>query len=297
MKLLLLLILALALPARPAAQPPDVIQEGAGRIEGVPVHAWTYPSDGLKVKGLLFLPRSREKLPLVVFNHDGVSGISGEHKRACARLARAGYAVFAPSYRGEDGSQGRIEVAAGEVRDVLNALPLLARVSGINGTRIALMGVSHGALISVLAAARQPGVDAVIAADGVMDIYGWWRHLKQTGQLGTDALTRWVYGDGPRDKPQAFSSRHALALVPKLKAPVLILQSGEDGLVPPEQARRFKAELDKFQVPATLKIYPHCQHGSLVYAPSLTSGAEPAGCTEAEPAWREVLAFLKARLG
>ncbi|HYE34096.1 alpha/beta hydrolase family protein [Methylocaldum sp.] len=296
MRLLLILCLALV-PRNPAAaQVPGVTQEPARQIGGVPVSLWTYPSDGLKVRGLLFLPRTKDKLPLVLFNHDGVSGISKEHMRACARLARAGYVVFAPSYRGEDGSEGFIEVAAGEVRDVLNVLPLLARVPGIDGGRVALVGLSHGALISVLAAARQPEIDAVVAADGVMDIYGWWRYLQQTGTLGQDNLTQRVYGDGPDDKPLAFSTRHALAQIPKLKAPVLILHGDQDDIVPAEQALTFKAELDRAGVPAIVKVYPHCGHGFLVYVPYLQDGVAPAECTEAEQAWQAVLAFLKEHL-
>jgi len=296
MRALVMLFLSLALRSLPGTELPGVTRERAGQIGGIPVYAWTYPSDGLKVKGLLFLPHAEQALPLVLFNHDGVAGISEEHMRACARLARAGFTVFAPSYRGEDGSQGMVEVAAGEVRDVLNVLPLLAQVPGVDAERVALLGVSHGALISVLAAAQLPQVDAVVEADGVMDIYGWWSYLKKTSRPANDDLSRRIYGEGPEDKPLAFSSRNALARVPKLKAPVLILQAGQDDIVPAEQARKFKTELDKFEVPATLKIYPNCHHAFLVYAPYLKSGMEPRERAETELAWRDLLAFLKVHL-
>jgi dipeptidyl aminopeptidase/acylaminoacyl peptidase len=294
--ILLSLSLALVLPVPAAAQPPGVVQEQAGEIGGIPVHAWTYPSDGLQVNGLLFLPRGTKPLPLVLFNHDGVSGISKEHMRASARLARSGYAVFAPSYRGEDGSQGTVEVAAGEVRDVLNVLPFLAQVPGIDARRVALLGVSHGALISVLAAAQLPRVSAVVEADGVMDIYGWWSYLKNTGTLARDDLTRRVYGDGPHDKPQAFAARDALARIPKLKAPVLMLHGGKDDVVPAGQAARFKLELEKAGVPVTLKIYPNCPHAFLVYLRYPGRGVEPVQRAETAQAWRDLLAFLKRHL-
>lgn len=291
-----ILCLALDLYRPAAAQIPGVAEESAGQIGGVPVSVWTYPSDGLKVKGLLFLPCAKDKLPLILFNHDGVSGISVEHMRASARLAQAGYAVFTPSYRGEDGSEGDIEVAAGEVRDVLNVLPLLAQVPGVDGRKVAMVGVSHGALISVLAAARQSEVDAVVTADGVMDIYAWWRHLQQNGISGRDELTRRIYGDGPEDKPLAFSTRHALAQIPNLKAPVLILQCGRDDIVPAQQAITFKAKLDRARHPAKLKIYPRCRHGFLVYTPYLKNGAAPAERIETEKAWQDLLGFLEKHL-
>lgn len=288
--------LALTLHHPVMARIPEVTEEPAGRIGGVPVSVWTYPSDGLKVKGLLFLPRARDPLPLILFNHDGISGISEEHMRASARLARAGYAVFAPSYRGEDGSEGIVEVAAGEVRDVLNALPPLTRVPGIDAQKVAMVGVSHGSLISVLAAAREPGVDAIVTADGVMDIYSWWRHLRQKEISGRDGLSRRIYGDGPEHKPLAFSSRHALNQIPNLKAPVFILQAGRDDIVPVEQAITFKTHLDRARHPAAWKIYPHCRHAFLIYTAYRENGVTPAERIESEQAWQDLLGFLRKYL-
>jgi dipeptidyl aminopeptidase/acylaminoacyl peptidase len=293
---LLILCLALVPPYTVKARIPGVVEEPAGYIGGARVSVLTYPSDGLRVKGLLFLPSTSGKLPLILFNHDGVSGISSEHMRASARLAQAGYAVFAPSYRGEDGSEGNIEVAAGEVRDVLNAIPPLSQVSSIDGRKVAMVGVSHGALISVLAAAQEHEIDAVAIADGVMDIYGWWCYLRKTGRLGHDDLTLRTYGNGPEHSPLRFSSRHALARAPDLKAPILILKGGRDDIVPLEQAITFKSELDRSGVRAILKIYPHCRHGSLVYVPYTADGASPAERAETERAWRDLLNFLNAHL-
>lgn len=294
MRLFLALCLLLAMPV--LAAPKGVTEKKLPAIGGVPVYQWTYPSGSLKVKGLLFLPVSKEPLPLVLFNHDGHSGISKEHKMASARLAKQGYAVFAPSYRGEDGSQGIVEVAAGEVQDVLNAVPLLAQVKGIDAERLAFVGASHGALISVLAAAGNPQVDAVVEAYGVMDIYTWYDYLSGLGKIGKDEITLRAYGNGPKTDPAKFQARYALARAPKINAPVLILQGAKDELVPPDQARVFKAELEKHGKSVKMKIYPNCLHGFLVYVPYLTKGVEPEERTETELAWREMLAFLKEHL-
>lgn len=291
------LFLAICLLALPVlAAPRGVTEKKLQPIGGVPVYQWVYPSEGLKVKGLLFLPVSKSPLPLVVFNHDGTSGISREHKLSSARLAKQGYAVFSPSYRGEDGSEGVIEVAHGEVTDVLNVLPYLAQVKGIDAKRLAFVGASHGALISVLAAAENDEVDAVVEAYGVMDLYTWYAFLKGQGRIGNDAITLRAYGKGPQDKPENFKARHALSRIPRIKAPVLIMNGAKDDLVPPDQARRFKAEMDKQGKKAVLKIYPNCLHGFLIYVPYLTKGVEPEERTETELAWRDMLSFLKEHL-
>lgn len=256
---------------------------------------WAYKSDKLTVKGRLYLPCRREgRLPLIIFSHDGVSGISSCHELACLRLARRGYAVFAPSYRGEDGSEGMIEIAKGEVSDVINALEILKKHKDVDPDRVFLMGASHGALISLLAAGRLPeaSLKGIIFAYGVADVYKWWDYLIATKQLGKDPITRRTYGEGPRARPESFRIRNGLGAVDKIDAPVLILQGGLDTTTPPEQAERLKQALDEHGKEAQLKLYPDCLHGFLVYAPYLKSGVAPEERRETEQAWNDLYRFL-----
>lgn len=264
-------------------------------VEGVTIYSWTYTSDGLRVKGELYLPPSKERLPLVLFNHDGISGISREHRLSAVRIARAGYVVFCPSYRGEDGSEGIVEIAKGEVQDVLNSLPLLKSLKQVDPQRIAIAGASHGALISILAASQVKDFKAIVSAYGVMDIYSWYSYLKRTDQLGGDPITSRTYGKGPEKRPQSFKIRNALGAIPKLSAPVLLLQGAKDTIVPLAQAeimaRRLKEAGKAFQI----KVYPDALHGFLVYAPYLKD-ASPAEKAQTEEAWLTTLAFLKKNL-
>lgn len=263
--------------------------------QGVTIRRWTYLSDGLRVKGELYLPAGDKKLPLVVFNHDGISGISREHRLSSVRLARAGYVVFSPSYRGEDGSQGVVEIAKGEVRDVLNVLPLLKAHPRVNSQKIALVGASHGALISVLAASRSKDIKAVVSAYGVMDIYRWYAYLKDNGKLGKDEITQRTYGQGPDKRPESFAVRNAIDVIARLNCPVLLLQGSLDDIVPEEQARLMESAMKKKGKKVRMEIYPDALHGFLVYAPYLDdASAAEKGQTEA--AWATMLDFLKKEL-
>lgn len=265
-----------------------------GTNDGVTIRSWTYLSDGLQVRGELYLPPGDQKLPLIVFNHDGISGISREHRLSSVKLAKAGYIVFSPSYRGEDGSQGLVEIAKGEVRDVLNALPLLKAQPRVNG-KIAMVGASHGALISVLAASRSQDIKAVVSAYGVMDIYRWYEYLKTSGKLGQDEVTQRTYGQGPEKRPQSFAVRNAIDVVPKLRCPLLLLQGSLDDIVPEEQAHLMEAAMKKQGKKVRLEIYPDALHGFLVYAPYITDASQ-AEKKQAEEAWSTMLAFLKKEL-
>lgn len=291
----LLIFLGLMMAPGEAAQTSLVRDDLVGHQQGVEVREWTYMSGKLQVKGLLFLPPSAEPLPAVVFCHDGISGISREHRLSSLRLARAGYVVFSPAYRGEDGSEGVVEVAKGEVQDVLASLPLLAELPQVDGDRIALAGASHGALISALAAARSPRVKAVVMAYGVADIYSWWDYLKATNQLGNDPVTARTYGKGPIHRPHSFAIRNAVSVANSIDCPVLILQGEKDTIVPPDQALKMKAALDKAGKPNEMKLYPDCLHGFLVYAPYLDD-ADPKEKAQTEEAWATMLAFLERNL-
>lgn len=261
--------------------------------QSINIQEWTYPSGKLKVKGKLYVAKkSATPKALIIFNHDGISGISKYHELSSLRLASQGFAVFSPSYRGEDGSEGQIEIAKGEVDDVINVLPLLRSV--VKTDSVYLMGASHGALISLLAASRlAPGeIKGVIFAYGVADIYSWWDYLKKAGKLGKDPITKRTYGDGPQARPQSFSIRHGLTAAEKLQVPILILQGGQDNITPPQQGRILAQTLKERGASYQYKEYPNCLHGFLVYAPYLKNGVTQAERRETECAWQDIFTFL-----
>jgi dipeptidyl aminopeptidase/acylaminoacyl peptidase len=261
-----------------------------------------YASDELRVTGYLFIaPYSQlEVEPCLIFNHGGVNGVSEAVKAKCRWLAKQGFLVFAPSYRGEAGSQGRVEVAEGEVDDVLAAMKLLETHPGVDPGKFVMLGTSHGALISVKVAARPLGkklLHGVVAAYGVMDIYSWYQYLLDNGFDTSDSLSVRVYGTGPQDKPEAFAKRQALSLIDQLgPAPIMLVQGGKDRIVPQDQARTMKAALDKAgRTQDLLRVYPEGAHGFLFWDdPALHSQEELAA---SEKAWREILHFLRTAVG
>jgi dipeptidyl aminopeptidase/acylaminoacyl peptidase len=293
---LLLFLFPLPLQADSKTDGKIVSWKSLGKKNGINIVKIKYSSDELKVSGLMFLPGTKEKLPCVIFCHDGITGISKQHRLSSIRLAKEGYAVFSPSYRGEDDSEGEIEVAKGEVNDVLHAVAMVKGIKQVDGDRIALVGASHGALISVLAASRCDGIKAVVEVYGVMDIYKWWDYLKKNNLVGRDNITKQTYGDGPDDQPESFVLRNAVTYVKHIKCPVLILQGQKDKVVPPEQAKFLKEALDKNNVPNEMKIYPNCLHGFLVYVPYLKKDVEKEEKEETAEAWNVMLDFLKRNL-
>ena len=282
-----------------------------GKKGDISIHHITYYSDGLKVKGLLYLPpvEKNKKLPVVIFCHDGINGISQDHERSSIRVAKWGYAVFCPAYRGEftsyrdrkkddnkrDKSEGEIEIAKGEVNDLLNAITMISQYDWADMDRLAVMGASHGALISVLAATRTDKIKALVSAYGVMNIYKWWDYLKEKKMVGKDKITKRTYGKGPKDRPQSFKIRNAISYVKNINCPVLILQGSKDKIVPEEQATFLNEALKKNGKTSKLCIYPDALHGFIVYAPYDEKGDKNEK-EQTEEAWGEVKKFFKEEL-
>jgi dipeptidyl aminopeptidase/acylaminoacyl peptidase len=257
-----------------------------------------YVSDGLRVKARAFWPAGKGPFPGIVFGHGGVDGLSDSSIRRCRELVKAGFAVFAPSYRGEDGSQGTVEVAKGEVNDVLNGLEVFKQDSRLDSSRVAMMGTSHGALIGLLAVSRSDQFRALIFAYGVSDIFAWWDYLVATNQVGTDALTKRIYGTGPDSRPESFRIRNGMNVLETLNLPVLILQGELDTTVPWSQAQTLYDGLIKLEKWAQLELYPNSEHGFLMVRETLLKkfGAKSIQVQESKIALEHSIQFLRDAL-
>lgn len=261
-----------------------------------------YPSGELTVTGWLFVnPFSENDVePGLIFNHGGVGGVSEGTRALCRRLAKEGYVVFAPSYRGEDDSEGEIEIAMGEVDDVVHAVHELRKHPGIQPDRFVMVGTSHGALISVKAAAREEMcgiVRAIVPAYGVMDIYAWYQHLLDNDFDVRDPLSLRIYGDGPDDRPQAFADRHALNVLDDLcpSTAIFLVQGAEDLIVPAQQARTMAAALaGRGRTGDRLEIYSEGGHGFLYWDDP--ENRTPEQLADTERAWKDILTFLAMHL-
>lgn len=260
-----------------------------------------YPSGDLTVTGWLFTdPTDDATRPLLVFNHGGVGGVSSGTKQLCRSYVQQGFTVFAPSYRGEDDGEGEIEVAVGEVDDVVHAIAFLEDHAKVDASRVLLAGTSHGALVSLKAACRPElcgRLQGVVAGYGVTNIYDWYQYLVDNDFDVRDPLSLRIYGDGPQDKPDAFAERHLPNFLDTLcDAPILVLQGAKDEIVPWTQASFLHEELNaRGRMQDTVAIYPTGGHGFLFWDdPELHGQAELA---DAEEAREKMSEFLQLQAG
>src|ERR1700691_2070357 len=116
--------------------------------DGIPLQAWWLPASGV--------PRGA-----VIIAH-GIDHTRQVMLPRAAFLVRGGYDVLAMDLRGHGESGGSI-VSPGllEARDILGALRYIR--SRDNNEPVALLGVSYGAVASLIAAAESPEVAAVVS--------------------------------------------------------------------------------------------------------------------------------------
>ena len=252
--------------------------------------------------------------PAVVIMHD-CSGLgprsSGAPIRWARELVERGYVIVVPdsfTTRGHAGgvctnpSPSRNDVApARRALDAYAALAYLRTLTYVHGSRIGIMGGSHGGsttLASVvapeterepLAQEKRTGFSAAVALyPNCAARLGGWRTVRQAG--GSGPITNYVG-------------------VYKPVAPLLILIGENDDWTPAEPCRQLTEIARQAGYFVSIKVYPGAHHSfdsnfPVRYDPARVNGNSPTGrgaTTGGDPkAWddsvREVIAFFGQHL-
>ena len=220
----------------------------------------TIPSGTLHLAGFLWKPAGPGPFPAVLFNHGRGDDPQNQTKdltiTATARIlgpvfARHGYVFLHPFRRGEglSADQGpfigdllqREELTRGEdarkhlqfvllttdhLDDGLASLSYLKRLAEVDPHRVAVAGHSFGGQITLLEAARDPAVRAVVTFGAAAHSWGGSEEIRANM---LDAISR-------------------------IGAPILILHAANDYSVAP--GRAMDAELVRLSKPHLLRIYP-----------------------------------------
>jgi acetyl esterase/lipase len=109
-----------------------------------------YPSGSFGLRGWVQFPDPMtDRVPVLVYIHGGFA-FGLQDLRDVAPFVREGYAVFAPTFRGENGNPGNFEFCFGEVDDALAAIRWIVEQPFADPARVFLFGHSTGAAIAEL---------------------------------------------------------------------------------------------------------------------------------------------------
>ena len=127
------------------------------------------PKISFSVPATLFVPVGQGRHPAIVFAHDGQSGVTETMKRRCEDLARQGFVVLAPQYKGDGMGKAVKNIAA--VQTLMHARGFLTKHPRVEQNNIGLMGTSQGGYLSLLAAIEDAGKwRCVVQAGGAIDV-------------------------------------------------------------------------------------------------------------------------------
>jgi dipeptidyl aminopeptidase/acylaminoacyl peptidase len=151
----------------PAPQPYRKIKPPAG------VKEVEYTSGDLKLKGWLSAhANDGKKRPAVVYLHGGWAFGDGDWEDA-EPFAKAGFVLFMPMLRGENGNPGAYESFLAEVDDAIAAGRFVSSLPGVDGSSVFVAGHSVGGVLTCLVSMLPSPYQAAAALDGYVDMESW----------------------------------------------------------------------------------------------------------------------------
>lgn len=221
----------------------------------------TYVSDGLRVKGYICLPHGwrlpvsavqewlqhhyrmkdlevtelacpthvtctevpEGKWPVLIYCRGGIGRVGQVKTTWLEDFSIHGHIIFAPSYRGTEGGEGRDQFGGSDIEDVCSAYQFLAGLPFVDERRISVMGFSRGSINATAAAVRMKQMYKLVLWGGVSD-------LAQTYEERIDLrrMLKRVIGGSTGKIPEAYDMRSPVTYVYDIHCPVLIMHGTED---------------------------------------------------------------------
>jgi len=220
----------------------------------------SYKSGDETVKGILYTPAGKGPFPGIIVIHEWW-GLNDWVKEQASKLADQGYAALAVDlYRGKvaDNPEAAHELMRGvpadrAARDLHAAFAFLESQPNVRKDRIASIGWCMGGGYSLDVALAEPTLTAAVI---------------NYGHLATDP-----------------------AAIGKIQAAILGNFGGQDKGIPPEDVKKFAAELRTQGKKGDIKIYPDAGHA--FENPDNKSGYR---AEDAADAWQRTVSFLSDNL-
>lgn len=198
--------------------------------------------EGEKIFGVLHLPLSAVKSPVVLFCHGLAGHKIGKHRMYVSLaecLSRVGIASFRFDFRGSGDSEGNFSdmTLVGEVNDAYNALLYLEKQPRIESERIGIFGRSFGGAIAVMAAHRYGKCKTMALWAPVFNAKQWeeqWE-LFETHQIDEETRHNLMRINGQLPSIKFYREMFKMNIEKDLKSlensPLLLVHSESDPLV------------------------------------------------------------------
>lgn len=166
-------------------------------------------------------------------------------------LAREGYLVACPNYRGSTGF-GVAHLSAGahgeagkaDLEDIAALAEALKTLPWVQPQNLAVLGHSWGGYLTLMAVTRYPDMfKCAMASAGLYDL------MQQQLLEDVRHYTYWLYGGWSYEQPERYAERSPLTQAGQLKTPLLMFHGKADPNVPFAQLKSFVEAAEKTGAP------------------------------------------------
>ena len=233
----------------------DMLAPSYNKLDGV-VYAkkekFDYVSaDGLKIPGYLTVPANagKKNMPLIVLPHGGPeSRADGSFDYWSFFYAARGYLVYEPNFRGSDGygyeyrTAGYGEWGRKMQDDITDGVKKLIADGVADPDRICIVGGSYGGYAALAGATLTPDLYAcAVSVNGVSDLPEMLGDQSKRSPLSEDYWE--VRMGASRFSPAELNAVSPAELAAQAGAPILLIHSKDDVVVPVAQSRMMRDAL------------------------------------------------------
>ena len=241
----------------------SVWKESYSYLDSIELYGITYRSDGLKVKGMMAVPKTEGRHPCIVYNRGGNRDFGSitvaKGAMLLSKLASQGYVVIASQYRGVAGGEGIEEFGGKDVNDVLNLIDVLSEVESADTSRIGMFGWSRGGMMTYIALTKTDRINAAAVGGALSDQFAG---IADRPEMEKGVLAELI-PNYQENKEAELTKRSAVKWADQFPkdVPILLLHGTSDWRVKPEQSLNLALEFEKHRVPYRLVMYEGGDHG------------------------------------
>jgi len=241
----------------------------------------SFMSDGLKEYAYLTVPKTPKPsggFPVIIFNHGyqipALYTPEGNYISYMDAIAKAGYIIFKPDYRGNgksEGQPGSTYYSPNYVVDDLNAIASIKKFADANPNKLGIWGHSMGGNITLRVSEISPDIKVAVIWGGVVAnyndiIYNWadkvaYKPAPEDLYLRNLGLSTLLAANGtPTQNPSFWASIDPTANLSYIKAPFQIHVGLSDPQVPPSFSKSLYDKLISNKKYAEYYEYPGANH-------------------------------------
>ena len=221
-----------------------------------------YQSDDLKIEAFISAPidlLGKKKSPCLIYNHGGNREYGALENVETPFYAYQFHTIcVATNYRGCGSSQGTDAFGGDDVRDVLHLIDLCQKLDYVDKDQINMFGVSRGGMMTYEALREDQRIHKAVVVAGVADC-----SMSYEERSDMQPLLQELIGGTPKQLPEEYEKRSAIAWADQINTPLLIFHTTGDDKVSIKQVDKLVEQLKKYQKDYEYVTFDSNVHGDL----------------------------------